>query len=142
MKTLQFCSSLTSVMVFKATFNNLLVISWRLVSLVEQIGVPGERSREETHTLPIPTHWNICILKWKTKELVIYLKNERVDPFHRHTCIYILYLYIRSDPMPVLHTGVVSFIFNIVVHNWSIYQLYSKFSVNLCQYACSWNADI
>ena len=141
MKTLQFCSSLTSVMVFNTTFNNFLVISWRLVSLLEQIGVPGERSREETHTLPIPTHWNICILKWKTKELVIYLKNERVDPFHRHTCIYILYLYIRSDPMPVLHTGVVSFIFNIVVHNWSIYQLYSKFSVNLCQCACSWNAD-
>jgi hypothetical protein len=36
--------------------NSFILQSWRLVSLVEQIGVPGERSREETHTLPIPTH--------------------------------------------------------------------------------------
>ena len=132
MKTLQFCSSLTSVMVFNTTFNNFLVISWRLVSLLEQIGVPGERSREETHTLPIPTHWNICILKWKTKELKSYIWRMKELTHSIGIPVYILYLYIRSDPMPVLHTGVVSFIFNIVVHNWSIYQLYSKFSVNLC----------
>ena len=132
MKTLQFCSWLSSIMVFNATFNNLLVISRRLVSLVEQIGVPGERSREKTHTLPIPTHWNICILKWKTKELKSYIWRMKELTHSIGIPVYILYLYIRSDPMPVLYTGVVSFIFNIVVHNWSIYQLYSKFSVNLC----------
>jgi hypothetical protein len=30
------------VMVFNATFNNISVILWQLVILVEEIGVPGE----------------------------------------------------------------------------------------------------
>jgi len=30
------------IMVFNATFNNISVISWRSVLLVEDIGVPGE----------------------------------------------------------------------------------------------------
>ena len=30
------------VMVFNATFNNISVISWRSVLLVEETGVPGE----------------------------------------------------------------------------------------------------
>jgi hypothetical protein len=30
------------VMVFNTTFNNISVISWRSVSLVEETGVPGE----------------------------------------------------------------------------------------------------
>jgi hypothetical protein len=36
------------VVVFNATFNNISVISWRLVSLVEEIGVPGENQRPAT----------------------------------------------------------------------------------------------
>jgi hypothetical protein len=32
-------------MVFNATFNNISVISWRSVLLVEEIGVPGENYR-------------------------------------------------------------------------------------------------
>jgi len=32
-------------MVFHATFNNILVISWRSVLLVEETGVPGENHR-------------------------------------------------------------------------------------------------
>jgi len=31
--------------VFNATFNNISVISWRSVSLVEETGVPGENHR-------------------------------------------------------------------------------------------------
>jgi hypothetical protein len=38
-------------MVFNATFNNILVILWRLVLLVEEAGV-----LEETHR-PVPSHW-------------------------------------------------------------------------------------
>ena len=34
-----------SVMVFNATFNNILVISWRTVLLVEETGVPEENYR-------------------------------------------------------------------------------------------------
>ena len=33
------------VMVFNATFNNISAISWQSVSLVEEIGVPGENHR-------------------------------------------------------------------------------------------------
>ena len=33
------------VMVFSATFNNISVLSWQLVVLVEETGVPGENHR-------------------------------------------------------------------------------------------------
>jgi hypothetical protein len=32
-------------MVFNATFNNISVISWQLVLLVEETGLPGEKNR-------------------------------------------------------------------------------------------------
>ena len=38
------------VMVFNATFNNISVISWRSVLLVEEIGVSGEHHR------PVASH--------------------------------------------------------------------------------------
>ena len=41
------------VMVFDATFNNISVISWRSVLLVEETGVPGEDHR------PVASHWQI-----------------------------------------------------------------------------------
>ena len=37
-----------SVLVFNAIFNNISVISWRSVVLVEEIGVPGEFHRPAT----------------------------------------------------------------------------------------------
>jgi hypothetical protein len=39
------------VMMFNATFNNISVISWRLVLLVEETGLPGENHR------PAASHW-------------------------------------------------------------------------------------
>jgi hypothetical protein len=36
------------VMVFNATFNNISVISWRSVLLLEETGVPGENHRPVT----------------------------------------------------------------------------------------------
>jgi hypothetical protein len=39
------------VMVFNATFNNISVISWRSVLLVEETGVPGENH------WPVTSHW-------------------------------------------------------------------------------------
>jgi len=38
-------------MVFNATFNNISVISWRSVLLVEETGIPGENHR------PAANHW-------------------------------------------------------------------------------------
>ena len=40
-------------MVFNATFNNMSVISWRSVLLVEETGVPGENHR------PVASHRQI-----------------------------------------------------------------------------------
>jgi hypothetical protein len=39
-----------SLVVFNATFNNISVISWRSILLVEETGVPGENQR------PIASH--------------------------------------------------------------------------------------
>jgi len=38
-------------MVFDATFNNISVLSWWSVLLVEETGVPGENQR------PVASHW-------------------------------------------------------------------------------------
>ena len=38
-------------MVFNATFNNISVISWQSILLVEETGVPGENHR------PVTSHW-------------------------------------------------------------------------------------
>jgi len=41
---------LVDLMVLNETFNNISVISWRSVSLVEETGIPGENHR------PITSH--------------------------------------------------------------------------------------
>jgi hypothetical protein len=52
---LRWCSSMPCFefrfVVFNATFNNLSVVSWRSVLLVEETGVPGENHR------PVTSHW-------------------------------------------------------------------------------------
>jgi hypothetical protein len=40
-------------MVFNAIFNNISIISWQSVLLVEETGVPGENHR------PVASHWQI-----------------------------------------------------------------------------------
>jgi hypothetical protein len=49
METLSFLKDLSffSLMVFNATFNNIPVITWRSVLLVEETGVPGENHRPD-----------------------------------------------------------------------------------------------
>jgi hypothetical protein len=42
--------SMIRVMVFSATFNNISVILWRSVSLVEETGLPGKKHR------PVASH--------------------------------------------------------------------------------------
>ena len=42
---------LVCFMVFNATLNNISVISWRSIFLVEETGVPGENHR------PVASHW-------------------------------------------------------------------------------------
>jgi hypothetical protein len=45
MKTELFVHEVVLIMVFSATFNNISVISWRSVLLVEEIGGHGENHR-------------------------------------------------------------------------------------------------
>jgi hypothetical protein len=40
------------VVMFSATFNNISVISWRSVLLMEETGVPGENHR------PVASYWH------------------------------------------------------------------------------------
>ena len=47
----QFKDWLVDFMVFNATFNNILAISWRSVLLVEETRVPGENHQ------PVASHW-------------------------------------------------------------------------------------
>jgi len=44
LKVVKYCV-MVIVMVLNATFNSISVISWRLVLLVEETGVPGESHR-------------------------------------------------------------------------------------------------
>ena len=41
-RSLAACGNSVRIMAFNATFNNILVISWRSVLFVEETGVPGE----------------------------------------------------------------------------------------------------
>ena len=58
--------------VFNATFNNISVISWRSVLLVEETGVPRE------HQWPVASHWQTChIMLYQVHRLFVQI----------HTCI-------------------------------------------------------
>jgi len=39
------------IVLFNATFNNISVLSWRSIFVVEETGVPGENHR------PVVSHW-------------------------------------------------------------------------------------
>ena len=47
-KTMLYLSWVVRVMMFNATFNNISVISWWSVLLVEETGLPGENHRPAT----------------------------------------------------------------------------------------------
>jgi hypothetical protein len=71
------------VMVFKATFNNISVISWKSVLLVEETAVPGENHRKEG-TITIV----ICFTK-------LYLKGRKFNNCENH--IKMVFLKISFD---------------------------------------------
>ena len=55
-------------MMFKATFNKISVISWRLVLVVEETGVPGESHR------PVASHWQLYhIMLYRLCSMVYHL---------------------------------------------------------------------
>jgi hypothetical protein len=47
-------------MVFNVTFNNISVVSWRPVLLVEETGVPGENQWKNKNSLSLePPKWTL-----------------------------------------------------------------------------------
>ena len=51
MGMIEYTWAIVGFMVFNATFNNISVISWRSVLLMEENGVPGENHRH------VASHW-------------------------------------------------------------------------------------
>jgi hypothetical protein len=74
-------------MVFNATFNNISVISWRSVLLVEETGVPGENHR------PIASNWQT--LSHNVVSSTLHLSGIRTHSVVMGTnCIFILFFSI------------------------------------------------
>jgi hypothetical protein len=58
-------------MVFNATFNNIAVLSWRLVLLMEETGVPGEIHRPVAHHWQTLSHNVVHLALIKIRTLVV-----------------------------------------------------------------------
>ena len=61
------------VMVFITTFNNISVISWRSVLLMEETGPPGENHR------PVASHWQT--LSYNFASSTLRVSGIRTDNF-------------------------------------------------------------
>jgi hypothetical protein len=57
---LKIISNMFVCLFVNTTFNNISVISWRSVLLMEETSGPGENNR------PVPNHWQICHIKMHT----------------------------------------------------------------------------
>jgi hypothetical protein len=72
------CSVVVWFMVFNATFNNISVISWQSVLLLEETGVPGENHWS------VASHWQTlshnvvsstpCLKKWESNSIFASMK--------------------------------------------------------------------
>jgi hypothetical protein len=82
------------VCVFYATFNNISVISWRSVLLVEETGVPGENNRPATSTL------RLSGIRATIGEKYIYLSMESYYTFTLFGCYEISISKMAIDIFP------------------------------------------
>jgi hypothetical protein len=57
------------IIVFNTTFNNISVISWRSVPLVEETGVPGENRRPVVSYSPFFALISFGLIVWDTIDL-------------------------------------------------------------------------
>ena len=78
-----FTSLLLSFMVLNTTFNNISVIQWRSVLLVEETGGPGENNR------PVASHWQILshnvVHPWSRFEITTSVVIGTEILFRKHT---------------------------------------------------------
>ena len=90
------------VIVFNATFNNISVISWRSILLLQETGVPGENHRQTlSHKVvsSTPCHERVPIGQWYKKR---WWKNRQQPPFWQLwplICIHVLSLVLEKSKM-------------------------------------------
>ena len=70
------------LMVFIATFNNISVISWRSVLLLEETGGPGEKYQQEWLS------FNRCHIRYHFEDCVIIFKKHRSIMRNIMSCCY------------------------------------------------------
>jgi len=74
------------IKVFNATFNNISIISWRLVLLVEETGLPGENQQILSHN--VSSEWDSnSQLSHKTKKNILTSSFFEVDMRHKKYCL-------------------------------------------------------
>jgi hypothetical protein len=101
-------------MVFNTTFNNISVISWRSVLLVEETGVPGENHR------PVASHWQTLshnvVSSTPFHEQVLNTDSIGSCKSNYHTIMTWMW------HIPGLHNGI----------TWSLYKSNIHFNPNAC----------
>jgi hypothetical protein len=118
----------------KATFNNIWVISWRSVSLVEETGVPGENHRPaSSHRQTLSQNvvsntpryhlvhvyiWNICI------HIIPLLNLPSLSISDSATCTNVVKHIMFS---PILYCAQVKYRYNEVLPN-------SEYFLNVCEW--------
>jgi hypothetical protein len=81
-------------MVFNATFNNISVISWRSVVLVEETGIHRENHRPTANVLSIK-HWSMLLMpdSWRSYDYW-FNSYKHITPF------YFAFIYRESPKFP------------------------------------------
>ena len=107
------------LVVFNATFNNISVISWRSVSLVEETGGPRENHRS------VASHWQ-NLVRIKSYIILLYIMNSHISfCYTPRTSIYHFVLYHEQSYIILLYTknSHISFcyILRTVIYHFAIY---------------------
>ena len=132
-------------MFFNATFNNILVISWREVLLVEKTGVPGENHR------PAVSHWQTlshnvvssCTQSWKVTCICIY-RYFGLDYCHFQKCFKVLPCVMREEIKwtPRVNTKLETCGLSHLKRNKEIFRLYPLKRKNWNSYFKKWKKQL
>ena len=100
------------LMVFNATFNNISVISWQSVILVEDTGGSGENH------WPVASHWQTCFHRWRWQYVCAHSRQEiaRLRAIHLYfsvtfanatdSMIYYNWIIVESGIKTIFESGV------------------------------------